>query len=274
MCTEHHPAVVLSSCSVRSVGSSLNADSPIRSSLAAATWASEHGSPAKGQVVFKISGSGSWIMSSTHVATEWRHPMAITRHPYHEDVDRLDRTGEAFAWLVEQIGDDQWDLPTPCREWSVRDLVAHVASIAEDLVPLALGDPLPAPVDASGLRSGMVVAGGIRRAVEAGVRQWRGLHLSEPRVFPWGTTPAVRAVQFTVVEFTGHGWDLATATGGASTATFEDDDVEAAIDVALRHLPGAARPGLFDPPAPRAGASVFDGLAAVLGRRVAVAVDP
>jgi uncharacterized protein (TIGR03086 family) len=198
-------------------------------------------------------------------------PMASSRHPYRRDVDRLHRTGEAFAWLVEQMGDDQWDLPTPCREWSVGDLVAHVASIAEDLVPLALGEPLPSPVDASGLRSGVVVAGRIRRAVEAGVRQWRSLHLSEPRAFPWGTTPAVRAVQFSVVEFTGHGWDLATAMTGACAVTFRDDDVEAAIDVALRHLPGAARPGLFDPPAPRAGASLFDGLAAVLGRRVAVA---
>lgn len=200
--------------------------------------------------------------------------MASTRHPYRSDVDRLHRTGEAFARLVEQVGDDQWELPTSCREWSVRDLVAHVASIAEDLCPLALGEPVPAPVDASGVRSGVVVAGRIRRSVEAGVRHWRSLHLSEPRAFPWGITPAVRAVQFSVVEFTGHGWDLATATTGASTATFRDDDLEAAIDVALRHLPGAAPPGLFDPPAPRPGAPVFDGLAAVLGRRVAVAPGP
>ena len=27
---------------------------------------------------------------------------------------------------IEQIADDHWDLPTPCDEWSVRDLITHL----------------------------------------------------------------------------------------------------------------------------------------------------
>lgn len=31
-----------------------------------------------------------------------------------------------FDTRVRQVADDQWDLPTPCSEWSVRDLVNHL----------------------------------------------------------------------------------------------------------------------------------------------------
>lgn len=31
-----------------------------------------------------------------------------------------------FGTRVEQVRDDQWDAPTPCTDWNVRTLVAHV----------------------------------------------------------------------------------------------------------------------------------------------------
>ncbi|MFI5542961.1 TIGR03086 family metal-binding protein [Streptomyces sp. NPDC051815] len=41
----------------------------------------------------------------------------------------LERHAEAlrlFGERVRDIGDDQWGAPTPCTEWTVRDLVNHV----------------------------------------------------------------------------------------------------------------------------------------------------
>ena len=46
------------------------------------------------------------------------------------------RTVEHWADVVVAVRDDQWDSPTPCSEWTVRDLVNHVTS--EDLWTTAL----------------------------------------------------------------------------------------------------------------------------------------
>lgn len=47
------------------------------------------------------------------------------------DRDLLDRHSEAlqlFTDRVHAVRDDQWSAPTPCTEWSVRDLVTHLTS--------------------------------------------------------------------------------------------------------------------------------------------------
>ena len=43
-----------------------------------------------------------------------------------------------FGTRVEQIGDDQWESATPCTEWDVRALVAHMVD-EQRWVPYLLG---------------------------------------------------------------------------------------------------------------------------------------
>jgi uncharacterized protein (TIGR03083 family) len=46
--------------------------------------------------------------------------------------------GDMVADLLRSIGDDDWERPTDCTEWSVRDMTAHLAAQAEDsLTPWA-----------------------------------------------------------------------------------------------------------------------------------------
>src|SRR5260370_19201510 len=40
---------------------------------------------------------------------------------------------------VERIAAGQWDLPTPCTEWNVRDLVRHLVSGTSWVAPLVEG---------------------------------------------------------------------------------------------------------------------------------------
>lgn len=44
-----------------------------------------------------------------------------------------------FDARVQEIGDDDWDRPTPCSEWSVRDLVNHIVNEDKWIVPLLEG---------------------------------------------------------------------------------------------------------------------------------------
>ena len=55
------------------------------------------------------------------------------------------RTVESWTDRVRDVAPDQWDRPTPCREWSVRDLTNHV--VGEDLwtAPLMEGRTIASP---------------------------------------------------------------------------------------------------------------------------------
>lgn len=195
-----------------------------------------------------------------------------TVHPYRAEIDRLHRLGAAFADQLEHVRDDQWDRATPCPEWAVRDLVAHVSSIVRDLESRAFGAPPPPAVPATSLRSGPHAARDLRRSLASGIRAWRSVHLASQRDFPWGRTPAVRMPQFSAVEVATHGWDLMTATG--VTPSFRADDLEAVIDIFVRHVTDAARPGLFAAPVPiPETATVFDRLAAATGRPVTISAE-
>jgi len=130
-------------------------------------------------------------------------------------VDRYRRASIRFGDLVHLIRDEQWDLPTPCVDWTVRDLLNHVA--AENLwtVPLLEGrtiaevgtaydgdvlgaDPVAASADAAAAARSAVGAEG---AVE------RTVHLS------FGDTAAEEYLQQLLADHLLHGWDLAQAIG-------------------------------------------------------------
>jgi uncharacterized protein (TIGR03086 family) len=125
------------------------------------------------------------------------------------------RAVEAFDRVVRAVGPDQWGLPTPCDEWDVRTLLAHV--VAEDLwtPPLLEGrtiaevgdrfegdvlgeDPVGAWAAAS---AAAVDAVGRPGAMEATT------HLS------FGDLPGRAYTAQLVVDHIVHGWDLATAIG-------------------------------------------------------------
>jgi hypothetical protein len=41
-------------------------------------------------------------------------------------MDALDASAERNVELVAQVGPEQWDIPTPSTEWSIRTLVGHL----------------------------------------------------------------------------------------------------------------------------------------------------
>ncbi|WP_174255969.1 TIGR03086 family metal-binding protein [Phytoactinopolyspora mesophila] len=126
------------------------------------------------------------------------------------------RACDLFDARVHGVGADQWDAPTPCTEWDVRQLVNHVT--VEDLwVPPLLsgrtmaevgdafdGDQLGADPVGS-WTSALAVA---RDAVNEPGAASRTVHLS------YGREHAAEYLMQLFADHLVHAWDLAQATGG------------------------------------------------------------
>ena len=179
-------------------------------------------------------------------------------------VELLASALEEAGRLVESIGSDQWDLPTPCDAWSVRDLAEHLVT-GNRTFARALRDDLPpaAPVEqcryaaalresADELLTALAAPGALQRVV----------------VVPFGRVPGIVALHLRLVEALVHGWDLATATGQA--VRFDDESAERALDFSrdkLSEVPAGRSP--FGPPQPvDPHAPALDRLAGLLGRAV------
>lgn len=126
------------------------------------------------------------------------------------------RAVEHFDRHVSNVSDDQWDAPTPCTDWSVRDLVNHVVNenmwtpdllsgkTIEEVGDRYDGDLLGA--DPKGVWASS--ASGATSAV-GGVADFGSMvNVS------WGQIPAQMYVEQLSMDHLIHGWDLAKAIGG------------------------------------------------------------
>jgi uncharacterized protein (TIGR03086 family) len=126
------------------------------------------------------------------------------------------RTVECWAARVNAVRDDQWADPTPCAEWTVRDLVNHV--VGEDLwtVPLMQGRTLDQvgdrfDGDVLGERPVHAALDAAKEAVSVvAERLPRGekVHLS------YGDEEPGEYVRQLAADHLIHAWDLAAATAG------------------------------------------------------------
>ena len=146
------------------------------------------------------------------------------------DLDALyRRTVEDWAAQVRAVGGDDWDRPTPCSEWTVRDLVNHVAG--EDLwtVPLVegstiedVGDRFDGDVLGEDPVGTAVTAGDAAiGAVTTRLPQGGTVHLS------YGEERLEEYLRQLAADHLVHGWDLAVAVGGSPRL-----DADAVADVA------------------------------------------
>ena len=179
----------------------------------------------------------------------------------------LDGTGR----LVAAVTAEQWDLPTPCPDWTVRQLVNHVVGGNRLFTRVLRGEPLP-PLDQLGRRAGEDQLGDDPAHAYAASAGEMLAALRTPGVLagtytvPAATLPGPALVHLRTVETLVHGWDLARATG--RPAPFPDDLAEGELAFSRdllgrlpegRHPFGPSRPVSDDAPA-------IDRLAALLGR--------
>jgi uncharacterized protein (TIGR03086 family) len=133
------------------------------------------------------------------------------------------RTVDNFALLVNQVKPHQWTDPTPCTDWTVRDLVNHVVGEERWAVPLMEGKTIAEVGDAlDGDLLGddpIAAATAAARAAQAAADQpIEKVHLS------YGDEDPAEYLRQLAADHLVHGWDLAAAIG--ADAPLEPDLVD------------------------------------------------
>lgn len=175
---------------------------------------------------------------------------------------------EEFGSRVEQVGEDQWAAPTPCADWDVRALVAHVVD-EQRWVPYLLGggtvddagdrfaeDPLGADPKAA-WRAASAAARAAFEAPDA---------LDHPVSLSSGESSARDYLWQMTVDAAVHAWDLARGIG-------VDDQLDRELvrrvhTESEKDAEELAKSGLYgDPVAVPAGADLQSRMLGLFGRR-------
>ena len=189
------------------------------------------------------------------------------------DIRELDKRAVlASVEVVSSVTAGDLGRPTPCSEWTLGDLLAHMtvqhagfAAAAEgrgaDLEVWKAGPSAPDPVaDYAAAAERVIAAFGAPGVLD------RTFEL--PEILPGFAFPAAQAISFHFVDHVVHGWDVARSLGLAYE--LDPDLIEAALPVAQavpegkrRLQPGSAfRPGVPAQP----GVATLDRILAMLGR--------
>ena len=177
---------------------------------------------------------------------------------------------DAVAWvsgLAAGVRADQMSGPTPCDEFDVRTLIAHlVTTVRRPRIFAEGGDGLAVPHVTDGIEDA-ALADTYAAESAATVAAWSDdAVLDRTMRVPWGEVLGRDALQGFLNEALVHGWDLAVATGQDPEA--DPATVAFVWGSILRDLPAEGREHLpFAPPVePAADAGPTERLANWSGR--------
>lgn len=191
-----------------------------------------------------------------------------TSSSLHHDplIGDLARSFNAVGALIAQVRPGRWSAPTPCTDWTVRQLIDHLVGMNRVFTALLAGqappqrqavdhvelDPVGAYRDtAAALLSAFAAPGVLDRTYQG----------------PLGSATGAERLKIRLYDLLAHGWDLAAATG--QRAELPDDAAERSLAFARTQITEQMRPGRFAPAQPvDQQAPAIERLAAFLGRPV------
>lgn len=182
-----------------------------------------------------------------------------------ELVDGLEQTFDRAHKVIEGVRPDQLGDSTPCSEWDVRALLAHMIGVVTNIGTAARGEePASAPDD---FVIGDDPAGQFRAAADAGLAAWRAPGVLDQIVNGGpGPMPGRVLAGINLLDTATHTWDLATAT--AQDPGLDDACARLALEQAHQIIAPEIRPGRFDAAVTvPENASPRDQLVGFLGRK-------
>jgi uncharacterized protein (TIGR03086 family) len=115
--------------------------------------------------------------------------------------------------VADRVRPEQFDDPTPCATFTVRDLFSHMIGGASQFAPQLRGQTPSASIESSPLADPERPAA-LRAALEdllAAVKEPGAL--GQTVQLPFGAVPGEVLARFLTVDGMVHTWDIATATG-------------------------------------------------------------
>ncbi|MFJ9614493.1 TIGR03086 family metal-binding protein [Streptomyces noursei] len=209
--------------------------------------------------------AGAWTAAALRAH---RTPVLVDRAAFGTpDPERVlyayQRVVHAVGALVAQVRPADLARPTPCADWTVRELLDHM--VWESLMATSIAEGTPR-TDHTADHLGDDPRAAFEESARAALAAFRSSGMTERTFGPY-EAPGALLVQQVVVELLAHGWDLARGLGAPTALAPEVAEETLA---AARRIYGAAprtEGGSFAPerPAPP-GAAAADRLAAFLGR--------
>jgi uncharacterized protein (TIGR03086 family) len=158
-----------------------------------------------------------------------------------EIAQRYERIADAFTARLEAVPPGGWTSPSPCEEWTGRDVAKHVIDVTRMfLTRLNGGDPTPPDTDEDILAAWRVESGAVRAALADDER-------AATKISGLGGEQEFQDVIGTVLcaDTLLHTWDLSRATGQYDT--LDPAGVEAALAFLTPNDEMLRGPGAFGP---------------------------
>ncbi|MPZ62476.1 MAG: TIGR03086 family protein [Propionibacteriales bacterium] len=186
----------------------------------------------------------------------------------HDDLTRtlIPAALETFGAKVHDVPTDRWDTPTPCTEWSVRDLVNHLAGEHFWAPHLLRGETLEQVGDRydGDLLGDDPVAAWESAAAISRAAWSRAPSAGTPVHVSFGQIPLEEYAGQMYVDLVVHGWDL--ARGAGLDATIDSAIAQRLLTMVEPNAAAFAASGVFGPPVAVDSANPADRLLGMLGR--------
>ncbi|WP_163511657.1 TIGR03086 family metal-binding protein [Fodinicola acaciae] len=181
------------------------------------------------------------------------------------------RAQDGFDTVLAKIGADQWDQPSTCAEWTIRDVAGHVIWAQLQLRAWATGEEFHSATGFPGSPHPGELTGDDPVATFRDAREKADATLTDESLrrmltLPGlGTLPVAGMVELLVTDFLAHSWDIGHAAG--LDVRLDPELLPGALEWSREHLGGSRQPGYFGPPVPVApDADEQTKLLAFLGR--------
>jgi uncharacterized protein (TIGR03086 family) len=148
--------------------------------------------------------------------------------------------------VIASVRPDQLNLSSPCVEYDVKGLMAHLVFVLHRVAALGRGDEAFAP---NSMADAVIehddwVADWKAAAAQVDAAWADDAKLESTVVLPWATMTGAEMLGMYVSEITTHTWDVAKATG--QNPEWDEAVCRLALDAMRRDLPMADRTPMWD----------------------------
>jgi uncharacterized protein (TIGR03086 family) len=181
-------------------------------------------------------------------------------------LDLLGRAAVSTGEVLDRLGPQNQELPSPCPEMTVGQVAAHLVGGLLAFAQVAEGGELSFDEALDPVPGEEPVAVVFRAAVDQLVDAFSAPgRMQATYAMPWGPTTGMQLVGFELIETVTHGWDIAR---GLDVVLEVDDDVaDATLAGARMWVDESVRvPGMFGPEVAVGQVAPLEALVAFLGR--------